>query len=93
MRIKMARMVMMTKLMLILMSKENHSIGEDIGYIGYAYDTINGNVVMATSESGCGDLILTIKFFYLSHFNSSGMGSWSHSQTCVNGVLICNKMF
>ena len=47
----MARMVMMTKLMLILMSKENHSIGEDKN----AYDTINGNVVMATSESGCGD--------------------------------------
>ena len=58
-----------------------------------AYDTINGNVVMATSESGCGDLILSIIFFYLSHFNSSGMGSWSRSQTCVNGVLICNKMF
>ena len=85
----MARMVMMTKLMLILMSKENHSIGEDKN----AYDTINGNVVMATSESGCGDLILSITFFYLSHFNSSGMGSWSRSQTCVNGVLICNKMF
>ena len=81
--------MMMTKLMLILMSKENHSIGEDKN----AYDTINGNVVMATSESGCGDLILSIKFFYLSHFNSSGMGSWSRSQTCVNGVLICNKMF
>ena len=89
----MARMVMMTKLMLILMSKENHSIGEDIGEDKNAYDTINGNVVMATSESGCGDLILSIIFFYLSHFNSSGMGSWSHSQTCVNGVLICNKMF
>ena len=85
----MARMVMMTKLMLILMSKENHSIGEDKN----AYDTINGNVVIATSESGCWDLILSINFFYLSHFNSSGMGSWSHSQTCVNGVLICNKMF
>ena len=55
----MARMVMMTKLMLILMSKENHSIGEDKN----AYDTKNGNVVMATSESGCGDLILSIIFF------------------------------
>ena len=59
----MARMVMMTKLMLILMSKENHSICEDIGEDKSAYDTINGNVVMATSESGCGDLILSIIFF------------------------------